>query len=79
MYYIFRNNSKKKYRNARILCKLPPEAKRGRAESPSSPLQSSCLYLMLPAKFTVMVVAGMAEMSLETVTSPSYMAFTRAL
>ena len=46
---------------------------------PSSSCKDSDPYLMLPAKFTVMVVAGMAEMSLETVTSPSYMAFTRAL
>ena len=49
-----------------------------RGEIPSS-CKDSDPYLMLPAKFTVMVVAGMAEMSLETVTSPSYMAFTRAL
>ena len=42
-------------------------------------LQDFDLYLMLPAKLTVMVVAGMAEMSLETVTPPSYIAFTRAL
>lgn len=46
----------------------------------SRPLGSQgVIYLMLPYSLTVMVTAGMAVMSLETVTVPSNMAFTRAL
>ena len=36
-------------------------------------------YFTVPYSLSVMVVAGAASVALETVTSPSYMAFTRAL
>lgn len=56
----------------------PGGKKRGRESFPSSWF-AGIIYLMLPYSLTVMVTAGMAVMSLETVTVPSNMAFTRAL
>ena len=61
------------------VCDAFASQKKRTGSLPSSLLFGWVFYLMLPAKFTVMEVSGMAEVSLETVTSPSYMAFTRAL